>query len=262
MQGLADILPILLGAAWLLPLVSFVVIVFLGPRLGKAGVLAGYVATGAIVGSFVLSASAMVLWLGHHWPAAAHHDAHETEAHGDADHHAADSPAPSQIQTVALKRAADDSHPDEHAGAADEHADEGHADEGHAAKPAYAGNWYTMASFGPLELSVGYYIDALTVAMFTMVTLIASCIHFYATGYMHDELHDVTDHEVRLSNGQHLHRPGRYYRFFQYLSLFCFSMLGLVVSGNVFMVFMFWELVGICSYFLIGFYIERKSASN
>ncbi len=46
------------------------------------------------------------------------------------------------------------------------------------------------------------------------------------------------------------------------MSLFCFSMLGLVLAGNVAMVFVFWELVGICSYFLIGFYIERKSASN
>ena len=51
-------------------------------------------------------------------------------------------------------------------------------------------------------------------------------------------------------------------RFYQYLSLFCFSMLGLVISGNIAMVFVFWELVGICSYLLIGFYIERKSASN
>src|SRR5690606_27988856 len=101
-----------------------------------------------------------------------------------------------------------------------------------------------------------------TVLMFVMVTLIASCIHFYAMGYMHDELHDITDHEVTLSNGKHLHRHGRYYRFFQYLSLFCFSMLGLVIAGNIAMVFVFWELVGICSYFLIGFYIERKSAST
>ncbi|MEX0711180.1 MAG: proton-conducting transporter membrane subunit, partial [Pirellulales bacterium] len=62
--------------------------------------------------------------------------------------------------------------------------------------------------------------------------------------------------------GRHLHRPGRFHRFFQYMSLFSFSMLGLVVAGNVAMVFVFWELVGICSYFLIGFYIERKSATN
>src|SRR5436190_3951775 len=98
--------------------------------------------------------------------------------------------------------------------------------------------------------------------MFAMVTLIASCIHVYSIGYMHDELHDVTDHEVTLTDGHHLHRRGRFHRFFQYLSLFCFSMLGLVIAGNIAMVFVFWELVGICSYFLIGFYIERKSAQN
>ncbi len=81
-------------------------------------------------------------------------------------------------------------------------------------------------------------------------------------GYMHEELEDVTDHEVTLSDGEHLTRKGRYHRFFQYMSLFCFSMLGVVISGNMAMTFVFWELVGICSYFLIGFYIERKSASN
>jgi len=95
-----------------------------------------------------------------------------------------------------------------------------------------------------------------------MVTLIATCIHCYAMGYMHDELHDITDKEVTLSNGKTLTRPGRFPRFFQYLSLFCFSMLGLVLAGNIAMVFVFWELVGACSYFLIGFYIERKSAST
>ncbi len=72
----------------------------------------------------------------------------------------------------------------------------------------------------------------------------------------------MTDHEVTLSDGHHLHRQGRFHRFFQYLSLFCFSMLGIVIAGNIAMVFVFWELVGICSYFLIGFYIERKSAST
>ncbi len=113
-------------------------------------------------------------------------------------------------------------------------------------------------------MTIGYHIDALTIAMFAMVTLIASCIHLYAIGYMHDELHEggFVDHEVTLRDGEHLKRHGRFHRFFQYMSLFCFSMLGLVVAGNILMVFVFWELVGICSYFLIGFYIERKSATN
>src|SRR6266545_5330603 len=78
--------------------------------------------------------------------------------------------------------------------------------------------------------------------MFLMVTLVATLIHIYSMGYMHDD--------------------SRYPRFFAFLSLFCFSMLGLVASSNVFMIFIFWELVGICSYLLIGFWVERKSAST
>ena len=97
----------------------------------------------------------------------------------------------------------------------------------HAAMPpAYTGEYYTLGQFGKLRITISYYIDALTVCMFCMVTFIATCIHFYAIGYMHDELHDVTTTKCTLSDGQHLHRPGRFHRFFQYLSLFCFSMLG------------------------------------
>ncbi len=131
-----------------------------------------------------------------------------------------------------------------------------------AAPHVLAGTWYTLARFGELQLSVGYYVDSLTIAMFLMVSFIATCIHVYSFGYMHEELHDVHDGEVRTSSGEPLLRPGRFHRFFQFLSLFCFSMLGLVASGNLFMVFAFWELVGICSYLLIGFYIERRSAST
>ena len=112
-------------------------------------------------------------------------------------------------------------------------------------------------------MSIGYYIDALTVCMFCMVTLIASCIHFYATGYMHDELHDFTDPEVTMSDGIQVDAAGSLPTLSSSTCrLFCFSMLGLVIAGNIAMTFVFWELVGICSYFLIGFYIERKSAST
>ena len=127
---------------------------------------------------------------------------------------------------------------------------------------ALTGTYWKLGQFGRLQLTISYYIDSLTLCMFCMVTLIASCIHFYASGYMHDEESDVTDHEVTMSDGSHLTRPGRFHRFFQALSLFCFSMLGLVLAGNIAMVFVFWELVGICSYFLIGFYVERHSAST
>ena len=133
---------------------------------------------------------------------------------------------------------------------------------GRAPPAPISGDWYTLASFGSLSLTIGYYIDSLTIAMFCMVTLVASCIHVYSLGYMHEELHEVKDPLAKLESGEPLVRRGRFYRFFQYLSLFCFSMLGLVIAGNLAMVFAFWELVGICSYLLIGFYIERKSASN
>lgn len=111
-------------------------------------------------------------------------------------------------------------------------------------------------------LRVGYYIDSLSVTMFLMVTFIASLIHLFSIGYMSEELQKtVTDHEVHTAEG-HLHRRGRFGRFFLFLSLFCFSMLNLVLADNLFQVFVSWELVGICSYLLIGFYYERTSASN
>lgn len=190
-------LPLLLALAWLLPLGSFVLILLFGPRMGKAGNKAAHVATAAIVGSFVLSLSALVIWL-------------------------------FQKETP----------------------------------PPVHGDWYALGVFGSLRLTIGYYIDSLTLAMFCMVTMVASCIHVYSVGYMHGELSDVIDAAAPLADGQPMRRRGRYFRFFQCLSLFCFSMLGLVIAGNVAMVFMAWELVGICSYLLIGFWRERQSASN
>lgn len=133
---------------------------------------------------------------------------------------------------------------------------------GSHAVPPISGDLYALGTFGSLRLTVSYYIDSLTLAMYSMVTLVASCIHVYSAGYMHGELSDVIDGLAPMSDGRPMRRRGRYYRFFQYLSLFCFSMLGLVLAGNAALVFVFWELVGICSYLLIGFWRERQSASN
>lgn len=112
------------------------------------------------------------------------------------------------------------------------------------------------------ELKVGYYIDSLSAIMFLMVTFIATLIHLFSQGYMDEELvKEVEDHEVHTDHG-HLHRRSRYTRFFTFLSLFCFSMLNLILADNLFQIFVSWELVGICSFLLIGFYYERQSASN
>jgi NADH-quinone oxidoreductase subunit L len=111
-------------------------------------------------------------------------------------------------------------------------------------------------------LQLGYRIDTLAAVMFLMVTLIATLIHVFSIGYMSEELQPVVeDHQVHTETG-HLHRPGRFGRFFLFLSLFCFSMLNLVLADNLFQVFVSWELVGLCSYLLIGFYFERHSAST
>jgi len=89
-----------------------------------------------------------------------------------------------------------------------------------------------------LSLPIGVHVDNVTVVLFLMVSFIATLIHVYSIGYMRDD--------------------PRYSWFFMYLSLFCFSMLGLLAAPNLFMIFIFWELVGICSYFLIGFWYEEK----
>ncbi|MBI1899684.1 MAG: NADH-quinone oxidoreductase subunit L [Planctomycetia bacterium] len=255
MDGAIAYVPALLTLAWLLPLASFVAVVFLGPKMGKEGIVGGYVATGAIAGSAVASWVALVLWV-------------SSTTLPIIEHHVADH-APSAADEAAAPA----------------------AEESGRVKPL-VGRWYSLSPPGLPALGLGYYIDSLTVLMFAMVTLCATCIHVYSLGYMHEELHDVVDHEVQLSgksshgghghdelgheaqghdagghghdavHGNHLRRPGRFARFFQFLSLFSFSMLGLVIAGDMLMVFVFWELVGICSYFLIGFYRERKSASN
>src|SRR3954463_14518662 len=91
-------------------------------------------------------------------------------------------------------------------------------------------------------LQLGCYVDSLTIVMFSMITLVSALIHVFSLGYMADDK--------------------RFPRFYTYLSLFCFSMLGLVLGGTLLQLFIFWELVGLCSYLLIGFWYEKKSASN
>ncbi len=94
----------------------------------------------------------------------------------------------------------------------------------------------------PFILNVDFAIDNITVIMFTVVTIVATCVHWYSQSYM--------EHE------------DRYPRFFFYLGLFTFSMLACVATSNLLMLFIFWELVGVCSYFLIGFFFLKKSAGD
>ncbi len=239
----------LLTLAWLLPLFGFVVEIFSllvwTNRLSKTP---AYLAVGCIAAGFVCSASALWIWgEGTHWAALQSHS--HLESHD---------------QTGPDAATATDTTEQAQADTDEVHASVAHAGTAHADVPAsFGGVYYTLGTFGPLRITLDWYIDSLTLVMFTMVTFIATCIHIFAIGYMADELtEDYVDHQVQLAGHKHLHRPGRFYRFFAFLSLFCFAMLGLVLAGNIFQVFIFWELVGLCSYLLIGFYVERQSAST
>jgi NADH-quinone oxidoreductase subunit L len=190
---------LLLIIATLLPLASFLILMFLGKRMGNP--LAGYVGTAMIGGSFVCSLIAMMLWLTPH----NYHDPH----HGSIEYGAGKGPINLPMKWIPIGHAGSDN------GLAQDH-------------PGY--------------LDIGVYVDSLTILMFAMITLVATLVHVFSIGYMSEDK--------------------RFARFFTYLGLFCFSMLGLVIGGTALHLFIFWELVGLCSYLLIGFWYEKKSASN
>ena len=100
-------------------------------------------------------------------------------------------------------------------------------------------NWL---SIGSLSVDFGLRLDALSLMMLLIVTGVGSAIHVYSYGYMQ-------------------HDPG-FSRFFACLSLFTFSMLGIVLANNFLQLFIFWELVGVSSYLLIGFWFEKATAAD
>lgn len=101
---------------------------------------------------------------------------------------------------------------------------------------------YVWFSLGTVSFKIGLGIDNLSSIMMIVVTLISFLVHLFSTEYMSDDK--------------------RYSRFFSYLGLFTFSMLGIVIANNFLCMYIFWELVGISSYLLIGFWYEKDSAAN
>ncbi len=91
-----------------------------------------------------------------------------------------------------------------------------------------------------LSIDMGIMLDPLSVMMLVVVTFVSLMVHVFSLGYMKGE--------------------ERFSTYYSYLSLFTFSMLGLVVSTNIFQIYMFWELVGVSSYLLIGYYFNKPSA--
>ncbi|MBI2836643.1 MAG: NADH-quinone oxidoreductase subunit L [Chloroflexi bacterium] len=103
---------------------------------------------------------------------------------------------------------------------------------------------------GDLEINVGLMVDSLTAVMLVVVTTVSLMVQIYSLGYM--------QHEVPEQ------KPGdrSYHRYYAWMSLFTASMLGVVLSNSLLLIFVFWELVGLCSYLLIGFWFHRPSAAN
>jgi len=98
------------------------------------------------------------------------------------------------------------------------------------------------AVIGNLTVSLGLMIDSLTVVMLMVVTIVSLMVQIYSQGYMEGD-------------------PG-YHRYYAWMSLFTGSMLGLLVADSLLVMFVFWELVGVCSYLLIGFWFHKKSARD
>ncbi|MBA7632846.1 NADH-quinone oxidoreductase subunit L [subsurface metagenome] len=95
---------------------------------------------------------------------------------------------------------------------------------------------------GGVTIHLGLIMDSLTAVMLIVVTVVSLMVQIYSQGYMRGD-------------------PG-YHRYFAFMSLFTMSMLGLVLADNLLFLFVFWELVGLCSYLLIGFWFHRPAARN
>ncbi len=111
-------------------------------------------------------------------------------------------------------------------------------------------NWISLGQGPSLQnqhwLAANFYFDGLTGLMLLFVTVVSLVIVIYSIGYMRDH---------------HGHPECGYERFFAFLGLFVFSMCTLVLAGNFILLYLGWELVGLCSYLLIGFYYPRPSAA-
>ena len=101
---------------------------------------------------------------------------------------------------------------------------------------------FTWLDMGSFSIELGFLVDNITVIMLLIVALISTCSHVFSLKYMEGDI--------------------RYSRYFAYLGLFTFSMNGIVLANNLVSMYMFWELVGVSSYLLIGHWFEKDSAAD
>ena len=219
--------------AWIIPLIpaiSFFIILFFGKRLPKKGAEVGIAAVGL---AFILAIATGVSWMDHRdnfdgelseSPSVIAHgdDAHD-ESHADA----SDGEEPATHEE-----------PDTHEATA--HAEEGDSEEAHPYVAVQ--NSVPWFQSGGIEFSAGVLVDGLSVMMLFVVTLISLLVHVYSTDYVGGDR--------------------RYTHYFAFLSLFTASMLFFVLSDNILQMIVGWELVGVCSFALIGHWWEEKPNSD
>jgi NADH-quinone oxidoreductase subunit L len=222
----------ILEHAWILPLIpfiSFLAILAFGRRLRYKGAELGIA---ALALCFVLALGAAGQWIGYTNDAT-------SSGHGATSEHAA-AVAGTGESAAGPHVAADTPSSDDH-GAATTSGEEGASGEAEHAVAPVERTW-TWWESGGMDFEVGILVDGLSVMMLIVVSIVSLLVHIYSTDYVHGDI--------------------RYTHYFAFLSLFTASMLMLVISASTVQFITSWELVGVCSFVLIGHWWEEKKNSD
>ena len=216
----------MLDNAWIIPLIpaaSFFLILFFGKRLPRKGSEIGLAAVGI---AFVLAIATNVQWFDH---------VNNPPEHGPETHSEEEAPAEDEHGLPATVAVGGES-----AAPATASAPAAEQEEVHEVAPVER-SW-TWFENGGVDIEVGMLLDGPAVMMLFVVTLVSLLVHVYSTDYVHGDR--------------------RYTHFFAFLSLFTASMLGLIMAKTTLQLIVCWELVGVCSFALIGHWWEEKANSD
>jgi NADH-quinone oxidoreductase subunit L len=247
--------------AWIIPLIpaiSFFIILFFGKRLPKKGAEVGIAAVGI---AFILAILTGVSWVDHRDnfdgelsespSVVAHDESHAGDSHGDepdaheADTHTEEADDGYDEEALGIDVTDESGTSSDSVVLTTESGDEAAGDDGYGeeAHPYVAvQNSVPWFQSGGIEFSAGILVDGLSVMMLFVVTLISLLVHIYSTDYVGGDR--------------------RYTHYFAFLSLFTASMLFFVLSDNILQMIVGWELVGVCSFALIGHWWEEKPNSD
>ena len=232
----------MLDNAWVIPAITFAsfwLILFFGKKLPGRG---SEIGIGALAFSFIISVLCVGAWINR--PADYLPEAeHAVESAESGDTHAEEEPAAEEDEHAEEEAAAGE-HAEETAAEDEEHATEASAEEEHHVEPIrrpVQEDW-TWFEIGGIKVSAGIHIDGLAVAMLLVVSTISLLVHVFSTSYMYDD--------------------SRFTHYYAFLSLFTTGMFVLVTSSNTLQALFGWELMGLCSFALIGHWWDRDGNAN